>query len=149
MNIGSVGGLVPYTYGSSYNSSKAALHHWGDTLRVEMAPLGVKVLTIISGNIGTNILKRDAQRTLPKNSYYSPLASDFQQHVKRTPETTPRSVYAKNVVSQCLRKRPVAWFWFGKTTTLVRFVDIFGFRTLWDYVLWTLFNLGKLQKHRI
>ena len=40
VNIGSVGGIVPYMYGSSYNATKAALHHWGNTLRVEMAPLG-------------------------------------------------------------------------------------------------------------
>lgn len=67
VNIGSVGGLVPYMYGgkvhfpswnlfsatslncakntlyanvASYNASKAALHHYGNTLRVEMAPLG-------------------------------------------------------------------------------------------------------------
>ncbi|KAJ2994928.1 hypothetical protein NUW58_g1417 [Xylaria curta] len=31
VNIGSVG--------ASYNASKAALHHWSNTLRVEMAPL--------------------------------------------------------------------------------------------------------------
>lgn len=68
VNIGSVGGIVPYVYGcmlplsadrhyarfwfnvslaltpslcaASYNATKAALHHWGNTLRVEMAPLG-------------------------------------------------------------------------------------------------------------
>ncbi|CAG9953542.1 unnamed protein product [Clonostachys rosea f. rosea IK726] len=39
VNIGSVGGIVPYVYGSSYNATKAALHHWSNTLRVEMAPL--------------------------------------------------------------------------------------------------------------
>lgn len=58
VNIGSVGGIVPYMYGckslqltrchrrsltfvASYNASKAALHHWGNTLRVEMSPLGL------------------------------------------------------------------------------------------------------------
>ena len=61
VNVGSVGGIVPYMYGcmipsplwllgiwkprvkygaASYNATKAALHHWGNTLRVEMAPLG-------------------------------------------------------------------------------------------------------------
>lgn len=40
VNIGSVGGIVPYVYGASYNATKAALHHWGNTLRVEMKPLG-------------------------------------------------------------------------------------------------------------
>lgn len=67
VNIGSVGGIVPYVYGceslqqmlgmrlsiyalirvrltsgcaaASYNATKAALHHWSNTLRVEMAPL--------------------------------------------------------------------------------------------------------------
>lgn len=40
VNIGSVGGVVPYVYGASYNATKAALHHWGNTVRVEMKPLG-------------------------------------------------------------------------------------------------------------
>ncbi|OLN93285.1 NADPH-dependent 1-acyldihydroxyacetone phosphate reductase 2 [Colletotrichum chlorophyti] len=40
VSIGSVGGIVPYVYGSAYNATKAALHHWSNTLRVEMAPLG-------------------------------------------------------------------------------------------------------------
>lgn len=65
VNIGSVGGIVPYMYGcessgkiyheegvadlepaASYNASKAALHHWGNTLRVEMSPLGSVVASL-------------------------------------------------------------------------------------------------------
>lgn len=38
VNIGSIGGLIPYVYGASYNASKAALQHWSNTLRIEMAP---------------------------------------------------------------------------------------------------------------
>ncbi|KAF7504182.1 hypothetical protein GJ744_002601 [Endocarpon pusillum] len=146
VNIGSVGGIVPYMYGSSYNATKAALHHWGNTLRVEMAPLGVKVITIISGNIGTNILKSDSARKLPEGSHYSPLAKEFEQHVRRVPATTPRDVYAARVVPQTLNSSPPAWYWVGATTGIVRFMDIFGFRTVWDYILWPVFNLGKLRK---
>jgi 1-acylglycerone phosphate reductase len=40
VNIGSVGGIVPYVYGASYNATKAALPHWGNTLRVELRPFG-------------------------------------------------------------------------------------------------------------
>lgn len=46
LNIGSIGGIIPYLYGSSYNATKAALQHWSSTLRVEMAPLNVKVITV-------------------------------------------------------------------------------------------------------
>ncbi len=92
VNIGSVGGIVPYIYGgmfslhqasphfapysqikrlikrkASYNASKAALHHYGNTLRAEMKPFGVRVVTVISGEVGTNILKADkeSERKLP------------------------------------------------------------------------------------
>lgn len=40
VQVGSLAGLMPVPFGSSYNSSKAALHSFGDTLRVEMAPSG-------------------------------------------------------------------------------------------------------------
>ena len=56
VNIGSIAGIMPYTYGgrvffgprhpdielkvslASYNAAKAALHHYGNTLRVELKP---------------------------------------------------------------------------------------------------------------
>lgn len=59
-------------------------------------------LKVISGEVGTNILKNDALRKLPEghlihsshkikittkkglDSYYSPLAAEFQTHVQRT-----------------------------------------------------------------
>lgn len=145
VNIGSVGGIVPYVYGASYNATKAALHHWGNTLRLEMAPLGVKVLTIISGEIGTNILKSDSSRELPQGSYFSPLALEFKQHVQRVPDSTDRFQYAAKVVAQSLKPIPPAWFWYGKTTGIVRFFETFGCRTIWDYILWYVFDFGKLR----
>lgn len=123
VNISSIGGICPYLYGAAYNASKAALIHWGNTLRVEMLPFEcvptlifgtnanghsrVKVVNIISGEVGTNILKNDFNRKLPEgidllratsdgfkppliqitntDSVYSPMADAFQAHVKRTP----------------------------------------------------------------
>ncbi|KAJ8127950.1 hypothetical protein O1611_g5686 [Lasiodiplodia mahajangana] len=119
VNIGSVGGIVPYVYGSSYNASKAALHHWGDTMRVEMKPLGVTVINIISGEISTNILKRDHGRKLPDDSFYKPLAEQFSSHVTRTPNTTPPQVYARSVVSEVMKSQPSAWFWTGAISSFV------------------------------
>ncbi|KAA8565455.1 hypothetical protein EYC84_009315 [Monilinia fructicola] len=134
VSIGSIGGIVPYVYGSSYNASKAALQHWTNTLRLEMAPFNVKVLM------------GDQNRELPPDSYFAPLASEFKQHVQRTPKTTNRFVYAGNVVTQSLKASPPAWFWTGSATRIIRFLDTFAFRTVWDYIFWSDFNFGKLQK---
>lgn len=38
VNIGSIAGVMPYPFGSAYNASKAALHAYGNTLRLELAP---------------------------------------------------------------------------------------------------------------
>lgn len=147
VNIGSIGGVIPYLYGSSYNATKAALHHWSNTLRVEMSPFNVKVITIISGEVSTNILKNDAHRRLPEDSYYSPLAENFQRHVTRTPAgATDRFKYAVNVVEQSLKPSPPAWFWYGSFTTMIRLMDTFGWRTIWDSMLWKMFDLEKLKK---
>ncbi|KAL7944090.1 NAD(P)-binding protein [Trichoderma barbatum] len=146
VNIGSIGGVVPYMYGASYNASKAALHHYSNTLRLEMSPFNVKVIAVISGEIGTNILKNDVHRKLPEGSYYSPLATEFTNHVKRTPKTTSRFEYASNVVSQSLRPSPAAWFWTGSATGIIRFLDMFAWRTIWDFFFYREFNLESLKE---
>ncbi|KAH8156817.1 hypothetical protein CIB48_g11431 [Xylaria polymorpha] len=138
VNIGSVGGIVPFVYG-------AALHHWGNTLRVEMKPLGVRVVNIISGEIGTNILKRDMGRQLPEGSLYRPLQANFADHCNRTPKTTPRRVYAANVVAEVVKKNPAAWFWTGETTLTVRLCDALLPRTFWDFLFTRMFSLDKLR----
>ncbi|KAI3325474.1 hypothetical protein HD806DRAFT_533140 [Xylariaceae sp. AK1471] len=85
INIGSVGLIIVFE--ASYNAFKAALHHRGNTLRVEMKPFDVKVINVISGEVGTDILKRDQQslRKLSENSYYRPQEGEFQSHINRTP----------------------------------------------------------------
>ena len=40
VNIGSVAAVLPVPFGCVYNCSKAALHSYSDTLRVELAPFG-------------------------------------------------------------------------------------------------------------
>ncbi|KAI1186175.1 NAD(P)-binding protein [Nemania serpens] len=146
VNIGSIGGVVPYVYGSSYNATKAALHHWSSTLRVEMAPFDVKVLTIISGEVGTNFLKTDKDRELPKDSYYLPLAAEFKAHVRRIPETTDRFEYAEKVVSKSLQSSPPAWFWYGHASFLIRLIDAFAPRKFWDRLLWGMFKFDILRQ---
>ncbi|OTA57979.1 NAD(P)-binding protein [Hypoxylon sp. EC38] len=146
VNMGSIGGIVPYVYGSSYNASKASMVQWSNTLRVEMAPLSVRVLTIIAGEVGTNILKNDHGRVLPEGSFYSPLATEFERHIHRIPSTTDRFLFAKGVVGKSLMLSPPAWFWTGSQTALIRFLNTFFPQTIFDWLFWSMFDLGKLKR---
>ncbi|CRL21973.1 Short-chain dehydrogenase/reductase SDR [Penicillium camemberti] len=137
VNIGSIGGVCPYVYGASYNASKAALHHYGNTLRVEMRPFGVRVVNIISGEVHTNILKNDHGRSLPEGASL-PKAS--------TPDGITPEQYAAGVVKEILKKSPVPWFWFGASSGMIRCIDAFLPRTFWDWFFGRLFNLGKLAE---
>jgi len=145
INIGSVGGIVPYIYGATYNATKAALHHYGNTLRVELKPFGVRVMNVISGEVGTNILKNDTHRELPPGSIYMPLQEEFRSHVQRKPRTITPDEYAAGVVHEALKKAPVAWFWHGAQTFIVRWCDALLPRTFWDLLFWKMFKLGKLD----
>ncbi|KAI5785829.1 hypothetical protein EDC01DRAFT_750264, partial [Geopyxis carbonaria] len=145
INISSVGGVVPYIYGSSYNASKAALVQWGNTLRVEMQPFDVKVINVISGEIGTNILKSDRNRELPPRSIYQPLADEFKAHVQRIPKTTTADEYARGVVKEAMKAHPSAHYWRGENSALVRWVDVFLPRTFWDGVFARWFQFEKLK----
>ena len=53
-----------------YGGSKAALMLVSETLRLEMAPLGVKVATIVTGAVETNIMANGPEVKLPDDSLY-------------------------------------------------------------------------------
>ena len=46
VNIGSISGFAPTPFSGMYNACCAAVHHWSDTLRLEMKPFDVKVILV-------------------------------------------------------------------------------------------------------
>lgn len=64
---GSVSGVIPFPFSCVYSSTKAAIHQYAATLRVEMKPFGVKVLNVVTGGVKTSIADT---RDLPKDSLF-------------------------------------------------------------------------------
>ncbi|KAL1881217.1 hypothetical protein Daus18300_001068 [Diaporthe australafricana] len=54
-------------------SSKAAVTFISETLKLELQPLGVRVVTAMVGAIGTNLYENKAPFALPPDSYYKPI----------------------------------------------------------------------------
>ncbi|KAF4630632.1 hypothetical protein G7Y89_g7506 [Cudoniella acicularis] len=68
VNIGSVAAYIPYVFGAIYNASKAALHAYSNTLRLELEPYNVGVMVVVTGGVKSRIAR--TKRELPEGSLY-------------------------------------------------------------------------------
>jgi len=157
VQIGSVAGVMPYVFGSVYNASKSALHQFSDTLRIELAPFGVKVVTIVTGGVQSNIAR--TERKLPSDSLYLPINAEYERRVVHSQHNAmSHSAYAKSVVKQVLygpwpwrwlwpwRTNPRPWIWEGHFSHVVRFlVGGWLWWGLFDRYFTLAFKLHKLR----
>lgn len=84
INIGSVSGILPTPFSGAYASSKAAFHAVSDTLRLELAPFGISVVTVQPGGIASQFsanAEAQLKETTRNLNYY---AASMEAIVKRT-----------------------------------------------------------------
>jgi NAD(P)-dependent dehydrogenase (short-subunit alcohol dehydrogenase family) len=72
--VSSISGRTGFPGVSSYVASKFALEGWAETLRYEMAPLGIKVAIVEPGSYETDIWTRNAKLTAKMSDSTSPNA---------------------------------------------------------------------------
>ncbi|GAW22290.1 hypothetical protein ANO14919_118260 [Xylariales sp. No.14919] len=98
-NISSVSG--------AYSSSRAATTSLSETLRIEMAPLGVRVVTVILGAVETtgNDPSLKGELELPANSYYQKIRDIINRHYRGEIFTKKQNVdvAANNLVNDVLK----------------------------------------------
>jgi hypothetical protein len=105
-------------------------------------------MTVISGEIQTNILRHDRRRALPEDSIFAPLADAFANHVGRTPNTITPAQYATAVVAEAMKNNPKPWFWYGPTTWLVWRLETFWPKDAWVRCISPLVLVGWLIEIR-
>ncbi|KAE8349810.1 hypothetical protein BDV28DRAFT_140433 [Aspergillus coremiiformis] len=157
VQIGSIAGVIPYVFGSVYNASKAALHSFSDTLRVELAPFGVNVITVITGGVQSRIAR--VKYTLVSNSLYAPIEEEYNRRVTHSQDgAMPHTAYAKSVVIQILygsapwrwlwpwAQGRKSWIWEGNKSWLVWFLSGgWAWTGMFHYAMTRMFKLHKLR----
>lgn len=144
VQIGSLAGVMPYVFGSAYNASKAALHAYSDTLRVELSPFGVHVMTIVTGGVKSNIARVD--RVLPDDSVYAPIEDVYQRRLKHSQEVgLANEEYARSVVGEVLRTRKKKWVWQGAKSWVMWWVTSWLPKGTMDWVFYRMFQLWRLK----
>lgn len=101
VNIGSVSALLVTPFAGAYCASKAAVHAISDALRMELAPLGVRVMEVQPGAIGTRFADHasthaeghlsEASPWWPQREYIRHRAQASRQHGS-TPEAVAQAI---------------------------------------------------------
>lgn len=123
LNISSTSAHVPYLFGSIYSSTKGAIDTYSRALRLELRPLGVRVMVAITGTVRSNIASRQ-HRSLPPGSLYQPVDDIFQWRLTYSQNhgTVSTQSYAKGIVTQALKGEGYLggligatpdWYWLG------------------------------------
>lgn len=104
VNIGSVSGILTTPFAGVYCASKAALHSLSDALRMELAPLGVRVLTVQPGAIDTGFANRatlEARQLLKEDSLWWPMRQGVLKRANAS-QNNPTSAesFAKSLMNQ-------------------------------------------------
>lgn len=152
VQTGSLAAIMPYTWGALYCASKAALHAYSNTLRVELAPLGVRVITIITGGVKSNIAR--VHRELPADSYMRPLNAEYQSRLTHSQQLgMDTREYARSCVRQVVGRGgwlglglgTTRWIWEGKMSWVVWFATSYCPSWVLDWYFTSKFKLGRLR----
>ncbi|MFF7705831.1 SDR family oxidoreductase [Pseudomonas sp. NPDC007930] len=99
VNVGSVSALLVTPYAGAYCASKAAVHALSDALRMELAPLAVRVMEVQPGAIGTQFAANagaQAELALREGSPWWPLREHIRERARASQQhgSAPEAVAA-------------------------------------------------------
>ncbi|EFA76471.1 glucose/ribitol dehydrogenase family protein [Heterostelium album PN500] len=146
-NIGSIVALVSTPFAGMYCASKAALHAWSDSLRMEMAPFNVQVSIVMPGAIKSDLVKnaQDPLTDLLNRTIYHQIKDEI---IKRSNSSQDNAIPAEDfsdyAVNQILKPNPPARFAYGPLSTLLK---ILHYLPCWipDFLFSKKFGLAKLK----
>lgn len=106
-NVGSISGVATTPFAGAYCASKAALHALSDAMRMELGPLGIRVVTVQPGGIASKFADNaEHEIQFPQGSLYAPIAQFIQGRAKLSQAGATRAdVFAAKVASHLLDAR--------------------------------------------
>jgi NAD(P)-dependent dehydrogenase (short-subunit alcohol dehydrogenase family) len=146
VNIISVSGILPTPFAGAYCSTKAALTAFSDSLRMELAPFGIKVIIVQPGGIKSNLsVNEDKELERFRETPYSPIQNFIVARTKASQENaTPAETFAKELVDKLMLGKTPKFIRLGKDSTLLPLIAKFP-RAFTDALLSKKFGLNKLR----
>ncbi|KAJ6501948.1 NAD-P-binding protein [Mycena sanguinolenta] len=141
VNVGSGAGLLPLPLQAAYNMSKAAIHSFGYTLAVELAPFNVNVVNVVTNAVKSNIMR---PFPYPPNSMYKTLeAEQLPRQIKAQKDAPSAESYARLVVAETIKTKPRLWLWGGHLAGLTWFLITFLPRFVIESIVIDMYGFKK------
>ncbi|MFA5321233.1 MAG: SDR family NAD(P)-dependent oxidoreductase [Smithella sp.] len=124
VNISSISGVLNTPFAGAYCSTKAAVTSFSDTLRMELAPFGIQVITVQPGGIQSS-LSDNADKELERfrKTPYGPIQDFIVTRAHMSQENaTPAVDFAKKLVDKLTQKKAPDFIRLGKGSTLLPLV---------------------------
>jgi NAD(P)-dependent dehydrogenase (short-subunit alcohol dehydrogenase family) len=141
VNVSSMGGRIAFPVTGAYHASKFAIEALSDSLRIELAPQGVRVVVVEPGGSTTAIWnsgEQNLQRLFahPRAEFYRPLIERYQQIAAGLAQDGfPPEKFA-TLIERILRThRPRARYSLPLGTSLTIFMHQLSPSWLWDVIV--------------
>ena len=147
VNICSISGVMPSAFAGTYCASKAALNAWSDSLRMELKPFGIKVITVQPGAILSNF-GNTAEDSLVFNreqSFYAPIAEFINKRAQISQEgASSAEEFARRLIRQLTKERPKAIIRIGKSSIIYPLLKRWLPTIMLDKIISKKFGLTRL-----
>ncbi len=149
VNIGSVSGILVTPFAGAYCASKAAVHALSDALRMELAPLGVAVITVQPGAIRSEFGATASRSIAGRNdhaSLYAPIEDAIAARANASQQrSTSSEVFARKMVRAVLAPSPAATIRIGSGSLALPLLQRMLPTRLVDRLLGKRFKLNQLR----
>lgn len=150
VNIGSVSGILSTPFAGAYCASKAALHALSDAYRMELAPFGIKVITVQPGAIASAFGDNASEVTnalIHEHSIYKPIESAIRRRAKASQERpTSAEDFAKTLVKAMAKTKPKSLLRIGNGSFVLPLLPRVLPTSWLDFILSKPFQLSKLSR---
>ncbi|KAL2853558.1 hypothetical protein BJX68DRAFT_274754 [Aspergillus pseudodeflectus] len=138
VNVASIVSRIPLPFAAAYNASKAGVSAYSDTLRLELAPLGIRVVTVFMGEVATKL--RSAEKIdFGAESLYADVEGKLKGRIEHAARVSVApEVFAREVVDRALVRGSgdgASYIWKGTNAFLVWFLNAVGPRKVFDSIL--------------
>lgn len=114
-----------------YDSSKSAITTISETLRLELAPIGINVLTVMVGTVTTSFHSNEPEVSIPSSSNYLRAQDTIAQLAsgQAGPKGCPVQAFADSIVNEIMGKSGIIWR--GPNSKLLWFASKWMPQWLW------------------